>query len=53
MAKHTEKDRQMAAMLRDQGIFHGKRTTHTMAPVIPVNETGSAAYRRLVNKKAK
>lgn len=52
MAKRTEKDREMAAQLRAQGIYHGRRMgPGTNAPAIPVNEPGSAAYRRLMRKK--
>lgn len=51
MAKNSDKDKKMAADLRARGIYHGKRTTVTLAPAIPVNEPGSAAYRRMVNKK--
>lgn len=51
MAKNSDKDKRMAADLRARGIYHGKRLTSTLAPAIPVNEPGSAAYRRLVNKK--
>lgn len=41
----------MAAELRSNGIYHGKRMgPGTNAPVIPVNEAGSAAYRRLMRK---
>jgi hypothetical protein len=54
MAKNTEKDRQMAANLRANGIFHGKRQgSGTNAPSIPVNEPGSAAYRRIQRKLVK
>lgn len=52
MARRTEKDRQMASELRARGIYHGKRTTSTMAPPVPPQgEPGSAAYRRLMRKK--
>lgn len=47
MAKNSDKDKKMAADLKARGIYHGKRLTITHAPIIPVNEAGSAAYRRL------
>lgn len=50
MAKNTAKDAKMAADLKARGVYHGKRLTSTLAPVIPVNEPGSAAYRRLMRK---
>lgn len=53
MAKNTSKDAKMAADLKARGIYHGKRTTTTACSPIPVNESGSAAYRRLMNKKSK
>lgn len=54
MAKNTDKDRKMAADMKARGIFHGKRTTSSMAPPVPpIGEPGSAAYRRLMNKKRK
>jgi len=46
MARNTDKDKKMAKDLRDRGIYHGRRMTTTNAPTIPVNEPGSAAYRR-------
>jgi hypothetical protein len=51
MAKNSDKDKKMAADLKARGIYHGYRQTHTLSPVIPVNEPGSAAYRRMINKK--
>lgn len=53
MAKRTEKDRQMAAELRDKGVYHGRRMgPGTLAPPVPpLGEAGSAAYRRLMRKK--
>ena len=51
MAKNSDKDKKMAADLKARGIYHGKRLTSTNAPAIPVNETGSAAYRRLHKNK--
>jgi hypothetical protein len=51
LSSRREKDSKMAADLKKMGIYHGRRMTVTMAPSIPVNEPGSAAYRRLQNKK--
>lgn len=53
MGKNSEKDKKMAADLKARGIYHGKRQTSTNAPIIPVNEPGSAAYRRLNKNKNK
>lgn len=50
MAKNSDKDKKMAADLKARGIYHGYRQTSTNAPVIPVKEAGSAAYRRLHKK---
>lgn len=50
-AERRLKDAKMAADLKAKGIYHGRRMTTTMAPSIPVNEPGSAAYRRLQRKK--
>ena len=52
MAKNADKDKKMAADLKARGIYHGKRLTSTLAPAIPVNEPGSAAYRRIMRKKS-
>jgi len=49
-AENRAKNQAMAAHMLRKGIYHGKRTTTTHAPAIPVNETGSAAYRRLKAK---
>lgn len=52
MAKNSDKDKRMAADLKARGIYHGKRTTSTLAPPVPpAGEAGSAAYRRLMRKK--
>lgn len=50
-AENRTKNSKMAADLVKRGIWHGKRTTQTHAPAIPVNEAGSAAYRRLMHKR--
>jgi hypothetical protein len=47
----STKDAKMAADLKARGIYHGRRMTTTLAPPIPVNAAGSAAYRRLQRKK--
>jgi len=52
MAKNSDKDKKMAADLKSRGIYHGKRVTSSCAPILPVNEAGSAAYRRFQRKKA-
>lgn len=44
------KSAKMAADLKDRGIYHGKRQTVGLSN-IPVNRTGSAAYRRLQDSK--
>lgn len=49
--ERSAKDAKMAADLKARGIYHGRRMSTTMAPAIPVNEPGSAAYRRLERKK--
>jgi len=51
-ADHKKKNSAMAADLIRRGFPHGKRMTTTKAPPVPpINEPGSAAYRRLQNKK--
>lgn len=45
------KSAKMAADLAKRGIYHGKRTTTPHHNNIPVNEPGSAAYRRLMKSK--
>lgn len=53
MAKRTDSDKRMAAYLKAQGIYHGKRQTSTLAPPLPpMGEPGSAAYRRLMKRKS-
>lgn len=52
MAKNSDKDKKMAADLKSRGIYHGKRLTVSLAPPVPPKgEAGSAAYRRMMNKK--
>lgn len=52
--ERSAKDSKMAGDLKARGIYHGKRLTHTVAPPVPpIGEAGSAAYRRLMNKKQK
>ena len=46
-AEQRNKSSKMAADLVKKGIYHGKRTTTPHHNNIPVNEPGSAAYRRL------
>lgn len=43
------KNSKMAADLKARGIWHGRRMTVGLSN-IPVNATGSAAYRRLMAK---
>ncbi len=53
-SKSSSGDAKMAADLKSRGIYHGKRTTSTLAPPVPpIGEAGSAAYRRLQRKKGK
>lgn len=50
----VNKDKAMAADLKRRGINHGKRTTSTHAPAAPkMSDVGSAAYRRLMDRKRK
>lgn len=51
-ADNRQKDSKMAADLVKRGIYHGKRfTTPTHNNYPNLNEVGSAAYRRMKNKK--
>lgn len=50
-AEQRNKSAKMAADLVKKGIYHGKRTTTPHHNNIPVNEPGSAAYRRLQRSK--
>lgn len=50
-AEKRAKDSNMAAYLKAHGIYHGKRLSSPSHNNNPVNETGSAAYRRLMKKK--
>lgn len=50
-AEQRNKSSKMAADMVKKGIFHGKRTTAPHHNNIPVNEPGSAAYRRLQRSK--
>lgn len=50
-AENRAKSAKMAADLKARGIFHGKRTTSPHHNNIPVDESGSAAYRRLKRKQ--
>jgi hypothetical protein len=52
-AENRTKNSKMAADLVKRGIFHGKRVTSPHHNNIPVNETGSAAYRRLQKKRTR
>jgi hypothetical protein len=48
------KSQEAAADLKRRGVYHGKHQTSTNAPPIPnLGDVGSAAYRRLMQKKAK
>jgi len=41
------KDKEMAAHLKKQGIFHGMRPNKTNAPPVPsMKDVGTAKYRR-------
>jgi len=46
----SAKNAAMAADLKKRGIFHGKRLTKGLSN-IPANQAGSAAYRRLQERK--
>ena len=50
-AENRKKNQEMAAHLLARGIWHGKRMTTPHHNNVPVNETGSAAYRRLKLKR--
>jgi hypothetical protein len=50
-AERRQKNSRMASDLLKKGIFHGKRTSHPHHNNLPVDRPGSAAYRRLVDKK--
>lgn len=50
-AENRAKSSKMAADLKARGIFHGKRTTTPHHNNLPVDEAGSAAYRRLKKKQ--
>lgn len=46
------KSQELAADLKRRGIFHGMHQTSTNAPPVPnLKDVGSAAYRRLMQKK--
>lgn len=45
------KNSKMAADMVKRGIFHGKRTTTPHHNNMPVDEAGSAAYRRMNARK--
>lgn len=49
-AENRAKNSKMASDLKARGIYHGKRLTKGLTN-IPANEAGSAAYRRLTNKR--
>lgn len=49
----ANKASEAAAALKARGIYHGMHQTKTNAPPIPnLKDVGSAAYRRLMAKKA-
>lgn len=50
-AENRQKSARMAADLSKRGIYHGKRLTTPRHNNNPVDQIGSAAYRRLVAKK--
>lgn len=50
-AEQRNKSSKMAADMVKKGIYHGKRTTTPHHNNSPVNEPGSAAYRRLQRSK--
>lgn len=49
-AANKEKNQRMAADLVRRGYYHGRRATVGLS-AFPVDEPGSAAYRRLQRKK--
>lgn len=50
-AANSKRSQENAAHLLKKGIWHGRRMTTPHHNNIPVNATGSAAYRRLQAKK--
>ena len=48
--KRSDKDKEMAAELIRRRIWHGRRLTRGLSNIPPMNEVGSAAYRRLKSK---
>jgi hypothetical protein len=51
MANRSTKDKEMAADLKRRGIYHGRRLTKGLDATPKFSDVGSAAYRRLVEKK--
>jgi hypothetical protein len=49
-AENRAKNQKMAADLVARGIFHGKRRAKGLSNIPSVTDTGSAAYRRLIEK---
>lgn len=49
-AENRAKNSKMAADLKARGIYHGKRLTKGLSN-IPENLPGSAAYRRLMERR--
>ncbi len=47
----SKKNQEMAAHLKAQGIWHGRRMTKGLSNIPKMGEVGSAAYRRLQTRK--
>lgn len=53
MGKSPQKDREAAADLIRRGYPHGRRFTKGLSNIPKLNEVGSAAYRRAMDRKRK
>lgn len=53
MGKSPQKDREAASDLIRRGFPHGRRMTKGLSAIPNRDDVGSAAYRRLMEKKTK
>lgn len=53
MGATPQRDRESAADLVRRGYPHGRRMSHGLTNVPNLDDSGSAAYRRLMDKKNK
>ena len=50
-AENRNKSQKMAADLLARGFWHGRRATQGLSNIPGLSEVGSAAYRRLVERR--